>query len=77
MYRRESLLSAVNFLRITVQLYFLYIVGIREGIKMRECDGGTTWDRVEHKSYPLSSPDQSIQVSWIVVCQLQQVLYCT
>ena len=39
---------------------------------MRECDGGTAWDRVEHKSYPLSSPYQSIQVSWIVVCQLQR-----
>ena len=62
---------------LTVQLYFWCIVGVREGIKMRECDGGTAWDRVERKSYPLTSPDQSIQVSWILVCQLQQVLYCS
>ena len=48
------------------------IVGVCEGIKMRECDGGTAWERVESKSYPLTSPDQSIQVSWIVVCQLQR-----
>ena len=47
---------------ITAQLYFWWIVGVCESIKMRECDGGTAWDRVESKSYPLTSPDQSIQV---------------
>lgn len=38
---------------------------------MRECDGGTAWDRVESENYSIMSPNQNIQVSCIFVHQLQ------
>ena len=39
------------------------LIGVCEGIKMRECDGGTAWDTVESESCPLTPPNQNIQVS--------------
>ena len=45
-------------------LNFIFI-GIHEGIRLRECDSGTAWNRVETGDCPLTSPTQGIEVTWI------------
>ena len=43
----------------------LSLVDVCEGIRMRECDGGTAWDRVKSEEGFPAALTQGIQVSWI------------
>ena len=51
---------------IPMQCLNFVFVGICEGIRVRECDGGTAWNGVKTGDCPLTPSTQDIQVSWIL-----------